>query len=219
MFGDQVRIAGGSNPDGSVQIAIDGRATVEGMRRMFDHPWYRRLSGSSRYTAQLTVKEGRTQISLDSMLEGVSSSLPPPLAKSAAEALALRVEMFPGDGRDRISIALGPPSGRIVSAEFLRAHSAGRHRAAGAARAHCAQSGRGRPVRIPERRGTTVRGSLPALDLDRWLPLLGEVADGPSGADGVSYDIKVGVAGCARQAHARRSRCRAPRTPRAGRRR
>jgi len=139
------------------------------------------------------VKEGRTQISLDSMLEGVSSSLPPPLAKSAAEALALRVEIFPGDGRDRISIALGPPSGRIVSAEYLRAIPQG-GTALQVQRALIALNPvAGDAFRIPERRGTTVRGSLPALDLDRWLPLLSEVADGPGGADGVSYDIKVGL--------------------------
>jgi uncharacterized protein (TIGR02099 family) len=193
MFGDEVRIAGGSNPDGSVQIGVDGRASVEGMRRMFDHPWYRRLSGSSRYTAQLTVKEGRTQISLDSMLEGVSSSLPPPLAKSAAEALALRMEIFPGEGRDRISIALGPPSGRIVSAEYLRAIPQG----STALRMQRALVNlypvAGEVVRIPERRGTTVRGSLPALDLDRWLPLLSETPAEQSESSGISYDIKVGV--------------------------
>jgi uncharacterized protein (TIGR02099 family) len=193
MFGDQVRITGGSNPDGSAHIAIDGRASVEGMRRIFDHPLARRLSGSSRYTAQLTVKEGRSQISLDSMLEGVSSSLPPPLAKSAAEALALRVEIFPGDGRDRISIALGPPGGRIVSAEYLRAIPQG-GTALQVQRALIALNPvAGDPFGIPERRGTTVRGSLPALDLDRWLPLLSEVADDPSSVDGVSYDIKVGL--------------------------
>ena len=32
----------------------------------------------------------------------------------------LLAEPDPGDGRDRLSIALGPPSGRIVSAEYLR---------------------------------------------------------------------------------------------------
>jgi uncharacterized protein (TIGR02099 family) len=193
MFGDQLRIAGGSNSDGSVQIAIDGRATVEGMRRMFDHPWFRRLSGSSRYTALLTVKEGRPQISLDTTLEGVSSSLPPPLAKSAAEALALRMEIFPGDGRDRVSIALGPPSGRIVSAEYLRAIPQG-GTALQVQRALISLNPvAGDALRIPERRGTTVRGSLPALDLDRWLPLLSEVATGPGGADGLSYDIKLGL--------------------------
>jgi uncharacterized protein YhdP len=48
----------------------------------------------------------------------------------------------------------------------------------------------GETPRIPERRGMTLRGTLPALDLDRWLPL---IAEGGASADGVSYDLKVGV--------------------------
>lgn len=193
MFGDAMRIAGGSKPDGGVQIALEGRMTAEGMRSIFDHPWRQRLSGSTRYAALLTVKEGRTQVSLDSTLEGVSSSLPPPLGKSAAEALALRVELFPGEGRDRLSIALGPPGGRILSAEYLRAIPPG-GTALKMQRALVTLSPvAGETVRIPERRGTTVRGSLPALDLDRWLPLLTKAPAEAADAGGISYDIKVGV--------------------------
>lgn len=192
MFGDQVRIAGGSKPDGGVQITAEGRATVEGMRPIFDHPWRQRLSGSSRYAAQLNVKDGRAQFSIESNLEGVASSLPPPLAKTAAEPLLFRLDIFPGDGRDRLSIALGPPSGRIVTAEYLRAIPQGGTALQVQRALISLNPPAGEVVRIPERRGTTVRGSLPALDLDRWLPLLAEVAAGPGG-DGVSYDIKTGL--------------------------
>jgi uncharacterized protein (TIGR02099 family) len=197
LFGDQVHMAGGTKPDGSVQVAIEGRASVEGMRALFDHPWRRRLAGSSRYSAAVTVREGRAQLSFDSTLEGVSSSLPPPLAKNAAEALPLRVEVFPGEGRDRLSIALGPPTGRVVTAEFLRS-MAPAGSAPGTAAVQVQRSVitlnpvTGETVKIPERRGTTVRGSLPALDLDRWLPLLAEAPIGPA-AEGVSYDLRVGV--------------------------
>ncbi len=39
-----------------------------------------------------------------------------------------------------------------------------------------------------------MRGSLPALDLDRWLPVLAEGgAAGSVVSDGASYDVKVGV--------------------------
>ena len=198
MFGEQVRMAGGSKPDGSVQVAIEGRASVEGLRPLFDHPWRRRLAGASRYTAALTVKEGRTQLTFDSTLEGVSSSLPAPLAKNAAESLPLHFELLPGEGRERLSVALGPPTGRIVSAEILRSASP----TGGAPGAPAAQLLRsvitlnpvaGETVKIPERRGTTVRGSLPALDLDRWLPLLAEGPVGPAAEEGVGYDLKVGV--------------------------
>jgi uncharacterized protein YhdP len=48
----------------------------------------------------------------------------------------------------------------------------------------------GETPRIPERLGMTVRGTLTALDLDRWLPVL---AEGGNAGEGVSYDLKVGV--------------------------
>jgi uncharacterized protein YhdP len=46
-------------------------------------------------------------------------------------------------------------------------------------------------TRIPERRGITVRGALPALDLDRWLPLLAE--EGGLEEGGTSFDLRVGI--------------------------
>jgi uncharacterized protein (TIGR02099 family) len=199
LLGGDVRLTGGTRPDGSVQVAAEGRATVDGVRALLDHPWRRRLSGSARYTAAVTVKDGRAQLAFDSLLEGVASALPAPLAKAAAEAMPLRVEVFPGDGRDRISVAVGPAGGRIVAAEFLRA-------AVPAPAGSSMQLQRslvtlnpvaGETVRVPERRGTTVRGSLPALDLDRWLPLFAESGAGSAspGAPGeaVAYDIRVGV--------------------------
>jgi uncharacterized protein (TIGR02099 family) len=193
MFGDQVRIAGGSRPDGSVQISAEGRATVEGMRPFFEHPWRRYLSGSSRYAALLTVKDGRAQFTMDSTLEGVASSLPPPLAKNAAEPLPLRMEIFPGDGRDRISLALGPPAGRIVSAELLRAIPQGGASLQVQRALVTLYPGPGEAAKFPERRGLTIRGSLPALDLDRWLPLFDERPAGLAGGEAVSYDVRVGL--------------------------
>lgn len=201
LFGGELRISGGSKPDTGVQITAEGRATVEGIRTLFDHPWRRRLSGAARYSAAVTVKDGRAQLSVDSTLEGVASGLPAPLAKNAAEGVALRIEVFPGDGRDRISVALGPATGRIVSAEFLRAVQGGASAVQGGASAAAGNALQvqrslvtlnpvaGETPRIPERRGMTVRGALPALDLDRWLPLFAEGA----GGEGVSYDLKVGV--------------------------
>ena len=188
LFGDQVRISGGTRPDASVAVVAEGRAAVDGIRPLFDNPWRKRLAGSSRYTATVTVKEGRAQLTFESPLEGVSSTLPAPLSKAAGETLPLRIEVFPGEGRDRISVALGPQAGRIFSAEFLRAAQGG---AMQVQRSLITLNPvAGETPRIPERRGMTLRGALPALDLDRWLPLL---AEGGASADGTSYDLKVGV--------------------------
>ena len=188
LFGGEVGISGGSRPDRSVVVAADGRATVDGIRPLFDHPWRRRLSGGARYTASVTLKEGRAQLTFDSPLEGVASTLPAPLSKTAGETLPLRIEVFPGEGRDRISISLGPQSGRIATAEFLRA---GQGREMQVQRSLITLNPvTGEVQRIPERRGLTVRGALPALDLERWLPLF---AEGGIGAEGMTYDLKVGI--------------------------
>ncbi|HLX80826.1 MAG TPA: YhdP family protein [Burkholderiales bacterium] len=202
LLGDQIRLSGGTKADATVVVVAEGRATVDGIRPLFDNPWRKRLSGSSRYTATVTVKEGRAHLSFESPLEGLSSALPAPLSKTAGETLPLHIEVFPGEGRDRVSVALGPPAGRIVSAEFLRAVQAGPGTVQGGANAGQAATMQvlrslvtfnpppGETPRIPERRGMTLRGALPALDLDRWLPLLSE---GGASTDGVSYEFKVGV--------------------------
>jgi uncharacterized protein (TIGR02099 family) len=201
LLGGDLRVSGGSRPEGGIVVTADGRATVEGLRAIFDHPWRRRLGGSLRYIAQATIKEGRTQLALDSTLEGLSSALPAPLSKGAVEVLPLHVEVFPGEGRDRISVSLGPPTGRIIAAEFLRAAQPGD--AAGGPGGMQLQRTlvllnpvTGENQVLPERRGTTVRGSLPALDLDRWQPFIAESGTGtgaPGAGDGAGYDVKIGV--------------------------
>ena len=202
LLGGDVRLSGGSRGEAGVLIAAEGRASVDGLRALFDHPWRRRLSGATRYSVAVLVKEGRAQITLDSTLEGIASALPAPLSKAASEALPLRVEVFPGEGRDRISVALGPPTGRIIAAEFLRAAQA---TGAPGAPAGAMQVQRtlvllnpvaGETPSVPERRGTTVRGSLPALDLERWLPLFAEggtAGGAPGSGDGAGYDVRIGV--------------------------
>ena len=184
LFGDQVRIGGGTKAGAGVAVTAEGRATIEGLRAVFDHPWRRRLSGSTRYIATVTTSEGRPHINFETQLEGIASALPPPLAKNAADALPLRVEVLPGEGRDRISVQLG----RIVAAEFLRAGQGG---AMQVQRSLITLNPvAGEPMRVPERRGVTVRGALPVLDLERWLPLLNE---GGGDGEGASFDLRVGV--------------------------
>jgi uncharacterized protein (TIGR02099 family) len=190
IFGGPVALAGGTRPGGAVLVTARGRATPEGMGALLDHPWRRRLSGSAPYTATVSLAEGRTRISFESSLEGVGSALPPPLAKQPGDAMPLRVEVLPGEGRERVSVSLGAPAGRLLAAEFLRAAAPG-----GALQTQRAlvllNPPAGEAPRIPERRGYSVRGTLPALDLDRWLPLFSE--DTAAGESGASFDLRIGI--------------------------
>src|SRR5204862_8175316 len=111
---------------------------------------------------------------------GVASALPPPLSKGVADALPLRLEMIPAEGgtRDRLSLSLG----QVAAAEFLRRRQ-GEAMVVQRAAIWLSPSGLspagGEAIRLPERPGTLIYGSLGALDVDRWLPL---VSSGDSAA-------------------------------------
>jgi uncharacterized protein (TIGR02099 family) len=186
LFGGAVTINGGTRPDKSIEIVAAGDASVAGLRTVFDHPWRRHLSGSAPYTATVTVRDKRYQVSVDSSLRGVASALPPPLAKNAADALPLHLELLPAEGgtRDRVSVRLGG----LAALELLRRRQG---EAMVVQRAAIwLTPGAGEPARLPERPGTLVYGSLAAFDLDRWRPFL-EKGEGAAAA--FSLDLKLGV--------------------------
>ncbi len=183
LFGGEITIGGGSRPDTGVAITASGEATIEATRAVFDHPWRARLQGRSNYNAAFTVSEGRSRLSVESQLRGVSSDLPPPFAKSAAEAMPLKVDVYPGQGRERISIGVGG----IAQAEFLRQSQGDAVQAQRVAVAFGPAAAE--PMRLPERGGTSLYGSLGAFDLDRWLPLLAGAAGGGPAAFDLRFDI------------------------------
>ena len=187
LFGGTVVISGGSvgrsGASPAVEVLARGDATLAALGGLFEHPWKRYLSGAAPYTATVNIAEGLHRITVESSLRGVASALPPPLEKAAADTLPLRVEVYPAEagGRERISVALG----RLAAAEFLRQGQGS------AQRLSIALSPRGETMRIPERPGTLVYGSLGALDLDRWAPLFPSA--GESGAPATLFELQLGT--------------------------
>jgi uncharacterized protein (TIGR02099 family) len=185
LFGGALALSGGTRPDKSIEVQARGDATVAAMRALFDHPWRSYLSGGASYVATVNVAQGRMRVSFESSLRGVTSTLPAPLAKEAGEALPLRVAVAPaGDGaRHRVSVELG----RLLAAEILRRRQGEAmvvQRAAVSLTPAPEQ-----PLRLPQRPGTFVYGSLTALNVDSWLPLL---SDGDAPADVTSFDVRIG---------------------------
>src|SRR6185503_15035857 len=117
LFGAPIEISGGTRAGGAVEIVAQGRNLRLADLRL-ERPWRDTLSGAASYTATLSIREGNPRLRVESSLRGVASSLPAPLAKSAAEVLPLRVEVAQSDGgvRDRVSATLG----RLAAAEVLR---------------------------------------------------------------------------------------------------
>ena len=190
LFGGPIAVSGGTGEGGGIALTARGDATIAGIGAIFDHPWRTRLSGAAPYTASVAIKGGRTQITFESPLRGVTSDLPPPLAKAAATEAPFRIDIFPAGDRDRISVSVA----KVVTAEFLRVRQGNEMQTQRTGVSLTPASGEA--VRVPERPGIMVYGSLPALDLDKWVPLF--LGDGGGGAAAgqatmANLDLKLGT--------------------------
>ena len=175
FLGGPLRVIGGTQRDGGVVLGASGTFTVDGLAPLVPEPWRGHLQGSSTYAGSVRLARGAApQIVLESNLAGVSSDLPPPLAKDAGQIQLLRVAILRGEGggRGRVSVALG----RLLRAEILQQRDGDERVERAAVAFHPAPGAR---LRFPERpTRTLLYGSLQELDLDRWRALLGETAGG-----------------------------------------
>jgi uncharacterized protein (TIGR02099 family) len=184
LLGGAVAIAGGTRPGRGLEVVARGDAAFDATRALFEHPLRNYVGGGFSYVVTVNAKDGLARVSFESPLRGIESSLPAPLAKSAAETLPLRVEVTPlaGGERDRVSVALG---------SLARAEVARRRQGDAMAVQRTAvwlTPERDQPIRLPERPGTLVYGSLAEFDFDRWLPLF----SGNGESQAVALDLKFG---------------------------
>jgi uncharacterized protein (TIGR02099 family) len=195
LFDGPLTVGGGTRR-GGLEFTANGDASVAALQALVAHPIARSFSGAAPYSALVFVQEGgRARVSIESTLRGVASSLPPPFSKRPADALPLRIQLASAEGgRDRVSVALGA----LARAELLRGPMDG---AKGVQRAALWLSPQAtEPVRVPERPGLLVYGSLAAIELDPWMALLGPVekAGGdrpphPAASWPTVLDLKVGL--------------------------
>ena len=180
-----VEFSGGTRANGLMEIVAQGR-NLRISDLPLEQPLRDYLSGVTSYTATLSVRDGNPRLRIESSLRGVASSLPAPLAKGPSEALPLRVDIAQADdgARDRISATLG----RIAAGEFLRRRQGEAMVVQRAGIAFAPDAGQA--VRLPERPGTLVYGSLGAFDLDAWLAL---APSGDEAIGGLTVDVKVGT--------------------------
>lgn len=121
LLGGPVRIAGGTQSDGTIRIKGEGSASSEGLRRAYSSAAIQgvaqHIKGSTRYSATISVKKRQPELLIESNLHGLALDFPAPLRKSADDSLPLKVQMnaLPSDDalilRDEIRIALGSSIG------------------------------------------------------------------------------------------------------------
>jgi uncharacterized protein (TIGR02099 family) len=80
---------------GVVHATMTGRSNVDVLRMTEPHPILNYLHGSAAWNADIKLIKKSAQIIINSNLQGVSSSLPQPLAKRADELMQLHMEVNP----------------------------------------------------------------------------------------------------------------------------
>lgn len=170
LFGGPLRIKGVSQPGGKVLITANGSLGVDALRRQFDLPLLDHLSGSVGYRGEVRVVRRSADLSIESSLVGLSSSLPAPFNKSALAALPLRLErtLLPGAAaRDELRFTLAEVlQGRLIRRQGPQGFAVERGSLAV-----------GLPLQLPEQ-GVAVAVAAPAIDLDFWRRALRPPANG-----------------------------------------
>jgi uncharacterized protein (TIGR02099 family) len=181
IFGGDVNVTGGTRARAAVEFVARGDAQPSSLAPLLDHPLLAQLKGSAPYSATVSLRDGLQRVVVESSLRGVESALPAPFDKKAADALPLRVEYTPLDdgARDRIFVSLS----RVALAEIHRRRDGSEMQVR---RAGVSLTPSSQVVRLPDRNGLLVYGSLAALDMDRWRAVL------PSGgADTLSCTLEL----------------------------
>ena len=180
VFGDAFGVAGGSRPDGSVVLNAQGNLSVVALRQALDLALLDHLSGSAAWKGAVTVpKKGGVGFALESNLQGVVSSLPDPLNKSATASLPFRFEIDVPAGAGGLSgDTLKLAAGSVFQAQFQRRHEGGKTIIA---RGGLALN---EPLRMADK-GVLLAASADRLDADAWRKALAgnpERRDKASGA-------------------------------------
>ncbi|SOY44027.1 conserved hypothetical protein, COG3164; putative TRANSMEMBRANE PROTEIN [Cupriavidus taiwanensis] len=191
FLGGELRLAGGTQPDGATRVSANGQASAAGLREAAAGtalaPLAARLEGATGYSAVLGVRERQLQVQLNSELNGMALQLPAPLAKAAAPALPLRVELRPAAhaataaraGTDELALQLG----NVLNARFLLRRDGGGSGGNGSNGFEVLAGGIGVQQAAPlPAAGVSAAATFDQLDIDAWRAAFAGGADG-AGAD------------------------------------
>lgn len=185
FLGGQASVSGGSQRDGTIAIRAEGAMTADGLRATYPAPTMQRLlahvSGGSRYSAQINVKNKRPEIVVESSLQGLGLDFPAPLKKAGADVLPFRFDMAaapstPGvELRDELRLTLG----RMMEARYSRRKPDDRQAAWQVVR-----GGIGVNAPAPQPDGGLVANlAVDRLDADAWRAAASSIV-GDRGGDG-----------------------------------
>ena len=200
---------------GVVHATVKGRSNLDALRKINPHPLLNYLSGGATWDADIAVQKKSAQLTINSNLLGLGSTLPQPFTKRANEAMPLRLEKKNvTDGQDVIIAQLG----KLLSARLVRREengamvirrgtiNFGSQGNFGGENISGNQGKRSGTRRLQEqllgaeavggtprsRGGIWLSGSLPELSLQGWGDLLGAAGSMDGGVPIAGADLVIG---------------------------
>ncbi len=175
IFGGPAQFSLENGKDGLLHVAAQGKISASGIRQAIDLPLAEKLHGVADWTGEINIRKHQADLLIKSPLIGLSSSLPPPFDKSAANTLPLRIEKkLQGDQQDILQLSLGD----IASAKLLRQERNGEMNVE---RGEVVFSGNGPAMaELPAKPGINLRGHIEHFDIDQWQALLARPRDNGS---------------------------------------
>ncbi|MFC4931772.1 YhdP family protein [Massilia sp. GCM10023247] len=179
FLGGPLALSGGTQRDGAIAIRLAGTLSADGMRRSAPPGLARlatHLSGSTRYTGAVTVRDRQLGVTIDSTLAGLGLELPAPLNKAQADSLPLHFVLdgaptVDGVGRDELRLSLG----NAVAARYLRSRQPNSPWVV-----ERGGIGVNVPAPAPEE-GLSINVDMKSLNMDAWLAA-GRTIAGDDGA-------------------------------------
>ncbi|HZV98891.1 MAG TPA: YhdP family protein, partial [Methylophilaceae bacterium] len=178
LYGGPAQFYLATGKDGVIRINARGRVTDAGLKQAFGPGLADRIMGTTDWVGDINIQQQMVEMAIRSTLAGMASTLPPPLAKTEAERMLLRIEKKQSSPQqDMISINLS----NLVAVKLLRTEQNG------TLQPDRGEIGLNVQPEIPNQRGLAIRGVLEQLDLDEWRNLLDKSA--AAGGQGTSLPI------------------------------
>lgn len=174
LLGGPVTLSGRTHDAGGGELSFHGMTAAEQWSQVYKVPGMRRFAGSADYQGRLLVPAngGETRLELESTLEGLVVTMPPPMAKPANVSWPLRLEFRdPGRGKDKAGSMLNINIDPVLSARVAFHPRASKHAPTSIERATI---GLGTSVAALPSKGLQVNVRAAAFDMDAWHAVLDE---------------------------------------------
>ena len=190
-LGGPVVISGGSQRDNSIRIRLDGTATGTGLVDYLPtnvRPHLSdKLTGATRYSALIAVRQQRPEITIESALQGLAMNFPAPLKKTSNELQPLRIELLPVINSGVDSSKFIQDDLKIQLGTMLRARYRRQKNVDSDSDWRVLSGGIGVNVPAPEPdKGLSANIETKVLNVDEWRALFNSTGGTPSAGENAS---------------------------------